>query len=202
MVETSPRIFINVRSFYGIGLRNTTRYPSSKQQKHLLRPVSHPGDLINGMKKPFLLRFINIWPPMLGAGIRVQWLDPEMRAVDVTMKLRRWNKNFVGTHYGGSLYSMADPFFMVMLIQNLGREYIVWDKAATIRFRKPGRGMVKAQFRLTEAVLEDIRTRLETQEKYEPTFRVQIKDEAGEVIAEVEKLLYIRRKQSKAVAAS
>jgi hypothetical protein len=88
-----------------------------------------------------------------------------MRAVDVTMKLRRWNKNFVGTHYGGSLYSMADPFFMVMLIQNLGREYIVWDKAATIRFRKPGRGMVKAQFRLTEAVLEDIRTRLDSEHR-------------------------------------
>jgi hypothetical protein len=153
-------------------------------------------------RPPFFLRFINLWPPILGAGIRVHWLDTEMRAVDVSMKLRRWNQNFVGTHYGGSLYSMADPFFMVMLIQNLGREYIVWDKAATIRFRKPGRGTVKAQFRLTEADLEDIRTRLETQEKYEPTFRVEIRDEAGELIAEVEKLLYIRKKLPKAVAVS
>jgi hypothetical protein len=152
------------------------------------------------MKKPLLLRFINIWPPILGAGIRVHWLDSEMRAVDVTMKLRRWNQNFVGTHYGGSLYSMADPFFMVMLIQNLGREYIVWDKAATIRFRKPGRGTVRAQFRLSEAELEAIKTRLEAQEKYEPTFKVEITDEAGEVIAEVEKLIYIRKKHPKAVA--
>src|SRR6266508_3226810 len=103
---------------------------------------------MSGMKKPLLLQFINLWPPILGAGIRVHWLDPELRTVDVTMKLRCWNRNFVGTHYGGSLYSMVDPFYMLMLIQNLGSEYIVWDKAATIRFRKPGRGTVRAKFRL------------------------------------------------------
>ena len=154
------------------------------------------------MKKPLLLRFINYWPPVLGAGIRVHWLDTEMRAIDVTMKLRRWNQNFVGTQYGGSLYSMADPFFMLMLIHNLGREYIVWDKAATIRFRKPGRGTVKAQFRLTEGDLADIRAKLELHEKYEPTFRVDIMDEAGELIAEVDKLLYIRKKKTKKVVES
>jgi acyl-coenzyme A thioesterase PaaI-like protein len=154
------------------------------------------------MKKPLFLRFINVWPPMLGAGIRVHWLDSELRAVDVSMKLRRWNTNAVGTHYGGSLYSMADPFYMLMLIHNLGREYIVWDKAATIRFRKPGRGKVTAKFRLKDEELADIRTRMETLEKYEPTFRVEIRDEAGELIAEVEKLVYIRKKQPKAAAVS
>ena len=118
------------------------------------------------------------------------------------MKLRRWNTNAVGTHYGGSLYSMVDPFYMLMLIQNLGREYIVWDKAATIRFRKPGRGTVTAKFRLTEVELADIRMKLETQEKYEPTFRAEVRDEAGELIAEVEKLIYIRKKQPKAMAVS
>jgi len=67
------------------------------------------------------------------------------------MRLRWWNANYVGTHYGGSLYSMADPFFMVMLIENLGKDYIVWDKAATIRFKKPGRGKMSAGFRLSES---------------------------------------------------
>jgi acyl-coenzyme A thioesterase PaaI-like protein len=80
----------------------------------------------------------------LGAGIRVTRLGPH--AVDVEMKLRRWNRNYVGTHFGGSLYSMTDPFFMLMPIENLGPEYIVWDKAATIRFKKPGRGKVRASF--------------------------------------------------------
>ena len=140
----------------------------------------------------FMLRAINIWPPLCGAGIRVRWRSD--RAVDVEMKLRFWNRNYVGTHYGGSLYSMADPFYMLMLMENLGRDYIVWDKAANIRFRKPGKGRVKAEFRLSDAQLDDIREKLKLQEKYEPTFVVEVKDEAGDVVAEVQKVLHIRRK--------
>ena len=139
-----------------------------------------------------MLRAINIWPPFFGAGIRVRWRSNQ--AVDVEMKLRFWNRNYVGTHYGGSLYSMADPFYMLMLMENLGRDYIVWDKAASIRFRKPGKGRVKAEFRLTDAQLDEIREKLKLQERYEPTFVVEVKDEAGEVVAEVQKVLHIRRK--------
>jgi hypothetical protein len=140
----------------------------------------------------FMLRSINIWPPFFGAGIRVHWRSN--RAVDVEMKLRFWNRNYVGTHYGGSLYSMADPFYMLMLMENLGRDYIVWDKAASIRFRKPGKGRVKAEFRLSDAQLNDIREKLKLQEKYEPIFVVEVKDEAGDVVAEVQKVLHIRRR--------
>ncbi len=139
-----------------------------------------------------MLRSINIWPPLLGAGIRVRWRSN--REVDVEMKLRPWNRNYVGTHYGGSLYSMTDPFYMLMLMENLGRDYTVWDKAANIRFRKPGKGKVKAEFRLSDAQLDDIRAKLTTQEKYEPTFLVEVKDEAGEVVAEVQKVLHVRKK--------
>ena len=139
-----------------------------------------------------MLRLINIWPPILGAGIRVRWHSA--RSVDVEMKLRSWNRNYVGTHYGGSLYSMTDPFYMLMLMENLGRGYIVWDKAASIRFRKPGKGKVRAEFRLSDAQLDEIRDKLTTQEKHEPTFLVEVKDEAGDVVAEVQKVLHIRRK--------
>ena len=140
------------------------------------------------------MRLFNLWPPLLGAGIRIKRFTPDWTEIDVEMKLRWWNRNYVGTHYGGSLYSMADPFFMLMLLENLGKDYIVWDKAASIRFRKPGKGRVKAEFRLTEAQLDDIREKLATQEKYEPTFVVEVKDEAGDVVAEVQKVLHIRRK--------
>jgi len=139
-----------------------------------------------------MLRWINIWPPFLGAGIRVRWRSN--RHVDVELKLRSWNRNYVGTHYGGSLYSMTDPFYMLMLMENLGRDYIVWDKAASIRFRKPGKGKLKAEFRLSDAQLDEIRAKLTTQEKYEPTFLVEVKDEAGEVVAEVQKVIHVRRK--------
>lgn len=118
----------------------------------------------------------------------------DMKAVDVEMKLRWWNANYVGTHFGGSLFAMTDAFYMLMLMANLGREYIVWDKAASIRYRKPGTGTVRAEFRLSDTQLEDIREKLKTLPKYEPTFRVEVKDLQGNLIAEVEKLIYVRRK--------
>jgi len=90
---------------------------------------------------------------------------------------------------------MTDAFYMLMLMANLGRDYIVWDKAASIRYRKPGRGTVRAEFRLTDAQLDDIREKLKSLPKYEPTFKVEVKDEQGTVIAEVEKLLYVRKKE-------
>jgi len=142
---------------------------------------------------------INVWPPFLGAGIRVKRFGPN--AIDVEMKLRRWNRNYVGTHFGGSLYSMTDPFFMLMLMESLGPEYLVWDKAATIRFRKPGRGTVRAEFRLSEEQVEEVR-RAAASGKTEPTFVVQVKDEAGDVVADVEKVLWVRRKADAAVTSA
>ena len=143
----------------------------------------------------FMLRRINWWPPLLAAGISVRW-GRDYRSADVTMRLRFWNRNYVGTHYGGSLYSMTDPFYMLMLMENLGSDYIVWDKAASIRFRKPGKGTVRAEFRLTEQQLEEIRGKLTSQEKYEPIFVIDVRDEAGNVIAEVQKTIHIKRKTS------
>src|ERR1017187_6508777 len=143
-----------------------------------------------------LRRWINLWPPFLGAGIRIKHIASDMKAVDVEMKLRFWNANYVGTHFGGSLFAMIDPFYMLMLMANLGRDYIVWDKAATIRYRKPGRGTVRAEFRLSDSQIEDIREKLKTLPKYEPVFSVAVKDEAGVVIAEVEKVIHVRKMQA------
>jgi len=144
--------------------------------------------------KRHIRTFINLWPPMLGAGIRVKRFDPDWRTVEVELRLRFWNSNFVGTHYGGSLYSMADPFYMLMLIENLGDGYIVWDKSATIRFRRSGKGTVRATFRLEEEQIEQIRRALTTEEKTEPVLLVEIKDASGAVVAEVEKVLSVRKK--------
>jgi len=147
------------------------------------------------MERPSKLRwFINLWPPFLGSGIHVKRIDPDFRMIEVEMKLHFWNRNYVGTHYGGSLYSMTDPFYMLMLIENLGRDYLVWDKSASIRFRSPGKGTVVAHFELTAQQIESIRQQLQTQDKIEPMFTVQVRDEAGEMVAEVEKVVQIRRR--------
>jgi len=151
--------------------------------------------LLGGKQEPsHLRRLVNLWPPFLGAGIRINRIAPDMRAIDVEMKLRFWNANYVGTHFGGSLFAMTDPFYMLMLMANLGPDYIVWDKAATIRYKKPGKGRVRAEFRLAEKQIEDIREKLRTLPKYEPLFTVEVKSEDGMVIAAVEKVLHVKRK--------
>jgi hypothetical protein len=153
--------------------------------------------LLGGTKGSHALRrWINLWPPFLGMGIRIRHIAPDMKAVDVEMKLRFWNANYVGTHFGGSLFAMTDPFYMLMLMANLGQDYIVWDKAATIRYKKPGRGTVRAEFRLSDSEIDDIREKLKTLPKYEPVFTVEVKDEADVLIAEVQKVLHIRNKQA------
>jgi hypothetical protein len=151
--------------------------------------------LLGGTKGSHALRrWINLWPPFLGMGIRIRRVAPDMKAIDVEMKLRFWNANYVGTHFGGSLFAMTDPFYMLMLMANLGRDYIVWDKATSIRYKKPGRGTVRAEFRLSDSQIDDIREKLKTLPKYEPVFTVEVKDEAGVLIAEVEKVLHVRSK--------
>ncbi len=141
-----------------------------------------------------LLKRMRFYPPLLGAGIRVRRISADFQTIDVEMPLRFWNRNYVGTHFGGSLYSMCDPFFMVMLMENLGPDYIVWDKAATIRFKKPGKGVMKATFNLPTEKITDIRNQADCQEKVEPQFQVVVTDAEGNVVAEVDKLLYVKKK--------
>jgi hypothetical protein len=152
--------------------------------------------LLKRLFKQNLKLMFNLWPPLMGAGIRITRIQPDWKEVDVEMKLRRWNANYVGTHYGGSLYSITDPFYMVMFIEILGRDYIVWDKSAAIRFRRPGRGTVFAQFRITDEQIAEIREALKTVEKIDREFSVDVKSGDGEVIAEVKKLLQFRKKKA------
>jgi hypothetical protein len=158
--------------------------------------------MLKAWKRRHMRLVLNLYPPFLGAGVRVRRLDPDWKAIDVEMKLRFWNTNYVGTHFGGSLYSMTDPFYMLMLIEKLGRDYTVWDKSASIRFRRPARSTVRCEFRLTDAQIDDIREKLHTQEKIEPTFLVEVRDETGERIAIVEKVLHIRKKRPDAKPAN
>jgi acyl-coenzyme A thioesterase PaaI-like protein len=140
------------------------------------------------------LRHIGWWPPLLGAGVKLTRLDKDLREADVEMRLTRWNKNYVGVHFGGSLFSMTDPFYMLMLAANLGDEFVVWDKAASIRYRKPGKGLVRAEFRLTEEKLAEIRAAVAAEGWYDARFAVEIKDEDGSVVAMVERVIYCATK--------
>jgi acyl-coenzyme A thioesterase PaaI-like protein len=138
-------------------------------------------------------KLINIYPPLLGAGIRVRQIDECTTYVE--MKLTSLNRNLVGVHFGGSLYAMCDPWYMLILIRLLGNDYIVWDKAASIKFVSPGRGKVTATFHIPPERVDQIRADADRDDKTEPTFSVDVLDEQGQVVAHVEKLLYVRRKK-------
>jgi len=138
---------------------------------------------------------INLYPPFLGAGIRVKHIAPDYREVIVTMKLSWYNRNYVGTHFGGSLAAMTDPFYMLMLIHILGKEYTVWDKTSTIDFIAPGRGTVTAHFTLKDDQIAEIKSKTANGDPYYPEFSVDIVNETREIIARVNKKLYVHKKQ-------
>jgi acyl-coenzyme A thioesterase PaaI-like protein len=137
---------------------------------------------------------LNMWPPFWGTGISIKKISPDYRSIEVIMKLTWYNKNYMGVHFGGSLFSMTDPFPMLMLVRNLGDNYIVWDKAACIEFKKPGRGTVYANFSFSEAQIQSIRTATATEEKYFYDCEINVVDAKGEIIATIVKTLYIRKK--------
>lgn len=138
--------------------------------------------------------FLNLWPPFLGANVKVKEISKDFNEIKVQMKLRKWNSNYVGTHFGGSIFSMTDPFFAMILLQNLGKDYIVWDKSSEIKFKKPGKGTISAHFNISAEKIREIRDLADKNDKVEPTFIVEVKDEKGDVVAEVSKTLYVRRK--------
>jgi acyl-coenzyme A thioesterase PaaI-like protein len=139
--------------------------------------------------KPGLLRFlVNLYPPYIGAGVRIASIEPDWSEMVVELKLRFYNRNYVGTHYGGNLFTMTDP------IHRLGPEYKVWDQRAEITYLKPGRGRVRATMGVTEAQLQQIREATDNGAKHLPRFLVEIIDEQGDVVATVDKTLYVRRR--------
>ena len=141
-----------------------------------------------------LRRLLNIWPPFLFTGIRVMEIGADWRSARVRLRMHAWNRNAVGTHFGGSLFAMCDPFWMLLVMDALVPDYIVWDKAGDIEFVKPGKGTVEAVFQLDEAALDELRAATAGGEKTLRWFENTVTDAEGEVVARVRKQLYVRRK--------
>jgi len=147
-------------------------------------------------KKAWQMKLLlNIWPPFLFTGIRIVDLSDDFRKAKVRLKLNIFNQNAVGVHFGGSLYAMTDPFCMLMIMSRLGPDYIVWDKSADIDYIKPGKGTVTAEFLITDAFIEDILAQTAQGDKYLPEIPVYVKDAQGEVVAKLNRTLYIRKKR-------
>ena len=142
-----------------------------------------------------LRRLLNFYPPFLFAGIRCESVSADFRHAQVALRQRWYNRNYVGTHFGGSLYSMTDPFFMIMLLQNLGSDYLAWDRRGEVEFVKPGTGTVRAEFRISDDDLTQIRAATAGGDKVEHWFATEVIDEQGEIVARIRKEVYARLKR-------
>lgn len=138
---------------------------------------------------------MSVWPPYLAAGIRVEHIAPDFSQARVRLNRRPWNTNYVGTAFGGSLFSMSDPFWMFLLMRRLGPDFVVWDVAGEIDFVAPGRTAVHAEFVVTQEQVDEIRDAAAGGDKVLRWFSTDLTDDAGEVVARVRKQIYVRRKR-------
>jgi len=139
----------------------------------------------------------NFFPAYRGTGGRIVYIADDWCEIRVNLPLNWRTRNYVGTIYGGSIYASIDPIYMLMLMKILGPEYTVWDKAAKIRFRKPGREMLFVNFRLEPGEIAEIKTQTESERSIDRIYNVELKDRKGVVHASIEKTLYIAKKSSK-----
>lgn len=157
---------------------------------------------VRSVSPRWLCRLMRWWPPFRAAGIRVLHIADDWSAARVRLRLGRLNRNYFGTQFGGSLYSMCDPFWAMLVLNRLGPGYVVWDKAAEIEYVAPGRGDVFVAFELDEGRVEEIRRATADGAKALPWFDCVVRAEDGSVVALVRKQLYVRRRRPAAVQPS
>ncbi len=145
-------------------------------------------------RQRLLMKLVNFYPPFLGAAIRVSYPKDDPHTIVVRMKLTFYNRNLFGTQFGGSLYMMADPFFVFILTRNLGPGYAVWDKKAAIEFLKPGRGRVTGRYHVPPEEIARVKALVDAGETVEPVYTADIVSDDGEVVARVTKTLWVRKK--------
>lgn len=156
---------------------------------------------MSDFRQRLMMWFVNWYPPFLGAGIRVTYPKGDDYTIVVRMKLAFYNKNLFGTQFGGSLYSMADPFFVFILMRHLGARYLAWDKKAEIEFLKPGRGPVTGRYHVSPEEIARVKALADAGETVEPIYKADIVADDGEVVARVTKTLWIRKKREKMAVA-
>lgn len=138
----------------------------------------------------------NFFPAYRRTGARITYVAADFGEVRIRLPLNRRTRNVVGTLFGGAMYAAVDPIYMVMLIQRLGPDYIIWDKAADIRFKRPGRETLYGRFVIDPDEVDLIREQLENRSKLDRVYVAELADAAGRVHASFEKTLHIRRKPS------
>ena len=164
------------------------------QTQESAKPQKPQGFLAKKVLSARVLRWVfNFWPTFRFAGVRVRAIANDFTAATVELRLGLLNRNYVGTAFGGTLYAMTDPFYMLMMMRQLGAGYVVWDRAGAVRYLKPGKGVITANFVLPAEEVARVRGLLGESGKLDQTYTVDLRDAVGQLIAQVEKTLYIRK---------
>ena len=138
-------------------------------------------------------RFVNLAPFMRSSGARIVSISDDWRTWHLVLRRRLRNLNYVGTLFGGSLYASADPHFMLAWMKILGPEYVVWDKGATIRFRRPGRTRLEATFTIAQEEIDEVRRLCEENHSVDRAYLFEWKDPDGQVVTSIDKVVYFRK---------
>ena len=167
---------------------------TDRQTQESAKPQKPQGFLAKKVLSARVLRWVfNLWPTFRFAGVRVRAIATDFTAATVELRLGLLNRNYVGTAFGGTLYAMTDPFYMLMMMRQLGAGYVVWDRAGAVRYLKPGKGVITANFVLPAEEVARVRGLLGESGKLDQTYTVDLRDAVGQLIAQVEKTLYIRK---------
>ncbi|MEA2102821.1 MAG: DUF4442 domain-containing protein [Thermodesulfobacteriota bacterium] len=145
--------------------------------------------------KTYILRHIfNFFPAFRRTGGRIVYFSSDWDEIQMKLPLNWKTRNYVGTMYGGSMYAAIDGIYMVMLINLLGKRYIVWDKRAEIKYLKPGKGTLETRLRIDKKELSEIKRLLKEQRSIERIYTIEWKDRAGDVCSVIHKHIYIKNK--------
>lgn len=154
-----------------------------------------PGAMRESIRTRLNRWAFNFFPAYRGTGARITFIAADFRHIKIKVPLNWRTRNYVGTIFGGSMYAAVDPIYMIMFLKLLGPDYVVWDKSGSIRYRRPGRSTLRADFSIGQEELSEIRQILERTEKLDRTYEVELVDEQGEVCARLEKTLHFSRKR-------
>ena len=138
---------------------------------------------------------MSLWLPNLCSGIRVRSFSTDWTVAVVELHVNLLTRNYVKTAFGGSMSAMTDPYFFMLVMHQLGRDYVVWDTRGEIEFVKPGRGVLTARFEVPRERVEEIRRRAVGGAKVLEWFDAVITDRSGDVVARVRREVYIREKR-------
>lgn len=137
----------------------------------------------------------NLSPMYRRSTARIIYVSDDLKTVRIKIPISYKNKNYIGSIFGGSLFSAVDPIPMIQLMTIFKEEYIVWDKSAHIRFKRPAKENMYANFEFTTEEIEDIQKKVHENKEVEHSKTTLITNKTGDIVyCEVTKLIYIADK--------